>query len=337
MYKVTLIPGDGIGPEVTSSAMRIIEEVKAPIKWDIINAGAEVYKETGHFIPEELLKNIEQNKIVLKGPITTPIGKGFRSINVRLRKRFDTYANIRPIKTIPGIDSAFQDVDMVVVRENTEGLYSGIEHKITGGVTEAIKVITKQASTKIVEFAFKYALENKRKKVTVVHKANIMKITDGLFLECAREVSKKYSTIQYEEKIVDNMCMQLVMHPHQYDVLVMPNLYGDILSDLASGLVGGLGVVPGANIGDDIGIFEAVHGSAPDIAGKNIANPIACIMSACMMLEYIGEKLVAQRIRKSVMNVINEGKCITKDLGGNSTTKEMTEEICKKLRNRFID
>ncbi len=337
MYKVTLIPGDGIGPEVTSCVMRIIKETKVPIKWDIINAGAEVYKETGHFIPEELLKNIEQNKIVLKGPITTPIGKGFRSINVRLRKKFDTYANIRPIKTIPGIDSPFQDVDMVVVRENTEGLYSGIEHKITGGVTEAIKVITKQASTKIVEFAFKYALENKRKKVTAVHKANIMKITDGLFLECAREVSKKYSTIQYEEKIVDNMCMQLVMYPYQYDVLVMPNLYGDILSDLASGLVGGLGVVPGANIGDDIGIFEAVHGSAPDIAGKNVANPIACIMSACMMLEYIGEKLVAQRVRKSVMNVINEGKCITKDLGGDSTTEEMTEEICKKLKNRFID
>lgn len=332
MIKVTLVPGDGIGPEVAFAAKRVVDELGLNIDWEIINAGAGVYEKTGTFIPDELLDSISKNKIVLKGPITTPVGKGFRSINVTLRQKYKTYANVRPVKTISGLKTPFQNVDLVVVRENTEGLYSGIEHKITDGVTEAIKVITKEASTKIVDFAFRYAKENNRKKVTAVHKANIMKITDGLFLECAKEVSKNYPEIEYEEKIVDNMCMQLVMYPEKYDVLVLPNLYGDIMSDLASGLIGGLGLTPGANIGDGIGIFEAVHGSAPDIAGKNMANPTACILSAAMMLDYIGEKEGAQRIRKGVYEVIKDGKFITKDLGGNATTEEMTLEICKKLK-----
>lgn len=332
MIKVTLVPGDGIGPEVAFAAKRVVDELGLNIDWEIMNAGAGVYEKTGTFIPDELLDSISKNKIVLKGPITTPVGKGFRSINVTLRQKYKTYANVRPVKTISGLKTPFQNVDLVVVRENTEGLYSGIEHKITDGVTEAIKVITKEASTKIVDFAFRYAKENNRKKVTAVHKANIMKITDGLFLECAKEVSKNYPEIEYEEKIVDNMCMQLVMYPEKYDVLVLPNLYGDIMSDLASGLIGGLGLTPGANIGDGIGIFEAVHGSAPDIAGKNMANPTACILSAAMMLDYIGEKEGAQRIRKGVYEVIKDGKFITKDLGGNATTEEMTLEICKKLK-----
>ncbi|RKD34159.1 isocitrate dehydrogenase (NAD(+)) [Thermohalobacter berrensis] len=331
MVKVTLIPGDGIGPEVSYAAKKVIDSTDVNIDWEIINAGSDIYKGTGEFIPEKLLDSISRNKIVLKGPITTPVGKGFRSINVRLRQKYKTYANVRPVKSIPGLKTPFKNVDLVVIRENTEGLYAGIEHKLTDGVTEAIKVITEKASTKIVEFAFKYAQKNGRKKVTAVHKANIMKISDGLFLECARKIAQKYPDIDYEEKIVDNMSMQLVMYPEKYDVLVMPNLYGDILSDLSAGLVGGLGLVPGANIGDDIGIFEAVHGSAPDIAGKNISNPTACILSASMMLDYIGEKEWATKVRKAVWKVIKKGEAITKDLGGNATTEEMTEAICKAL------
>ncbi|MBS4535573.1 isocitrate/isopropylmalate dehydrogenase family protein [Clostridium sp. D2Q-14] len=331
MTKVTLIPGDGIGPEVAFAAKDVVDATGVDIEWDIVNAGADIYEKTGEFIPEALLKSIEKNRVVLKGPITTPIGKGFRSINVTLRQKFDTYANIRPLKTMPGTKGVFENVDLVVFRENTEGLYMGIEHRINEDVAEAIKVITRKGSMRIAEETFKYAKEKGRKKVTAVHKANIMKITDGLFLDCTRKVSKDYPDIEYEEKIVDNMCMQLVMYPERYDVLVMPNLYGDILSDLASGLVGGLGLVPGANIGSDIGIFEAVHGSAPDIAGKSLANPIACIMSSTMMLDYIGERERANRIRKAVWSVLKEGRHRTKDLGGNARTEEITKAICEKI------
>ena len=331
MVKVTLIPGDGIGPEVAYATRDVIDATGAQIEWEEVNAGETVYKEKGTFIPDELIESINKNRIAFKGPITTPVGKGFKSINVTLRQKYKTYANVRPIKSIPGVDSPFKDIDLVIVRENTEGLYAGIEHEITDGVTEAIKVITEEASTKIAEFAFKYALENGRKKVTAVHKANIMKITDGLFIRCARKVAEKYPQIEYEEVIVDNMCMQLVMYPDKYDVLVLPNLYGDIVSDLCAGLVGGLGLVPGANIGDDIGIFEAVHGSAPDIAGQNLANPIACIMSGAMLLDYIGEKEKAKMIRNAVWTVMDEGKVKTRDLNGNASTKEITAEICRQI------
>jgi len=332
MKKITLIPGDGIGPEVTDSALEVIRAAKVNIEWNCINAGEEVFKSTGAFIPLELLNSISSNKVALKGPITTPIGKGFKSINVTLRQKYNTYANVRPVKSIPGIKTPFNNVDLVIIRENTEDLYKGIEHLVAEGVAESIKVITEKASLRIGEFAFKYAKDNNRKKVTAVHKANIMKISDGLFLDCIRQVATKFPEIQYEEVIVDNMCMQLVMHPEKYDVLVLPNLYGDIVSDLAAGLVGGLGLVPGANIGDNIAIFEAVHGSAPDIAGRNLANPTACILSAAMMLDYLGEKTSAENIRQAVLTIIKDGKFTTKDLGGTATTKEMTRAICQLLK-----
>lgn len=332
MIKATLVPGDGIGPEVTFAAKKVIESTGVDIEWEIINAGEDVYKSTGQFIPDELLESIERNKLVLKGPITTPIGTGFKSINVTLRQKYNTFANVRPIKTIPNIDVPFENVDMVIIRENTEDLYAGIENRISNDMAQSIKIITREASTKIGEYAFEYAKSNNRKKVTAVHKANIMKISDGLFLECIRDVSKKYPEIEYEEVIVDNMCMQLVMNPQKYDVLVLPNLYGDIISDLGAGLIGGLGLVPGANIGDNIGIFESVHGSAPDIAGRNIANPIACILSGAMMLDYIGEKKAASDIRNAVFSVISKEDYLTKDLGGNSTTEEITLQICKELK-----
>lgn len=328
MINITLVPGDGIGPEVTYAAKTVIEAAKVKINWDIVNGGEEAFKQTGKYIPYELLDSISKNRVALKGPITTPIGQGFKSINVALRQKFNTYANVRPVQSIPGIKTPFNNIDLVIVRENSEDLYCGIEHLITDGVAESIKVITEKASTRIGEYAFQYAKNNNRRKVTAVHKANIMKISDGLFLECIRKVAIKYPEIQYEEVIVDNMCMQLVMHPQKYDVLVLPNLYGDIISDLTAGLVGGLGLVSGANLGENIAIFEAVHGSAPDIAGKNIANPTACILSGAMMLNYIGEKTAAEKIYKAVKKVIQEGKYITPDLEGNSTTQKMTEAIC---------
>ncbi|MDK2917628.1 MAG: isocitrate dehydrogenase [Candidatus Petromonas sp.] len=331
MYNITLIPGDGIGPEVTNSAKKVIEATGLKINWDIVNAGADVYTEKGVLVPDEVFKSLEKNKIALKGPITTPIGCGFRSINVALRKKYDLFSNVRPLKTISGIKTPFKDVDLVVFRENTEGLYSGIERSISNDSAEAIKVITRKASLRIVKAAFEYAVTNNKKKVTVVHKANIMKLTDGLFLDCAREVSKDYSHIELEEVIVDNMCMQLVMNPSQFQVIVTTNLYGDILSDLCAGLVGGLGVVPGANIGDNMAIFEAVHGSAPDIAGKNAANPTALILSGAMMLNYLGEKKKSDIIINAVLKTIGEGKYITKDLGGSSSTIEMTDAIVEKI------
>lgn len=333
MYKITLIPGDGIGPEVTDSAKRVIESTGLKVDWDIVNAGANVYKEKGILVPDEVYKSIEKNKIALKGPITTPIGSGFRSINVMLRKKYNLFSNVRPVKTIPGTNTPFKNIDLIIFRENTEGLYSGVEHKPSKDSAEAIKIITKEASLKIINEAFDYAKKNDKKKVTVVHKANIMKLTDGLFLDCAREVSKNYPEILLEEVIVDNMCMQLVMNPSQFEVIVTTNLYGDILSDLCAGLVGGLGLVPGANIGEDMAIFEAVHGSAPDIAGKNIANPTAIILSSAMMLNYLGEKEKSNLIINAVIDVIDEGKFLTKDLGGTSYTTEITNAIIGKIKN----
>lgn len=331
MYEITLIPGDGIGPEVIDSAKQVIEATGLDIKWDIVNAGTDVYEKEGVIIPNEVFESIEKNKIVLKGPITTPIGCGFRSINVLLRKKYDLFANVRPVKKINGIKTPFKEIDLVIFRENTEGLYSGIDRKTSEDSAEAIKITTRKASLRIVEEAFKYAKKNDKKKVAVVHKANIMKFADGLFLDCAREVSKRYPEIELQEVIVDNMCMQLVMNPSKYDVIVTTNLYGDILSDLCAGLVGGLGLVPGANIGNDMAIFEAVHGSAPDIAGKNMANPIAVILSGAMMLNYLGEKKKSELIINAVSKTIEEGKYLTKDLGGSASTIDMTKAIIEKL------
>ncbi|MCT4620670.1 MAG: isocitrate/isopropylmalate dehydrogenase family protein [Marinisporobacter sp.] len=333
MYKITLIPGDGIGPEVTSATRKVIEATGIKIDWDIVNAGLDVYKEKGVLVPDEVYESLERNRIALKGPITTPIGKGFRSINVGLRKKYNLFSNVRPIKSIPGTSSPFKNVDLVIFRENTEGLYSGIENKPSEDSSEAIKIITKTASLKIAKAAFEYAVKNNKKRMTVVHKANILKLTDGLFLDCVREVAKSYPNIALQEIIVDNMCMQLVMNPHQFEVIVTTNLYGDILSDLCAGLVGGLGLVPGANIGDDLAIFEAVHGSAPDIAGKNMANPTAIILSAAMMLNHLGETQKANLIIQAVIKTIQEGKFITRDLGGLSSTDEMTESIIKNMKN----
>lgn len=331
MYNITLIPGDGIGPEVTSSAKKIIEATGIDINWDIVNAGADVYKDKGVLVPDEVYASIEKNKVVLKGPITTPVGCGFRSINVLLRKKYDLFANIRPVKKINGIDTAFENIDLVIFRENTEGLYSGIERQIDDDTAEAIKIITRKASLRIAEEAFKYAEKNNKKKVAVVHKANIMKLADGLFLDAARTISKNFPDIELQEVIVDNMCMQLVMNPSKYEVIVTTNLYGDILSDLCAGLVGGLGLVPGANIGKDMAIFEAVHGSAPDIAGKNMANPIAVILSGAMLLNYLGETEKSNLIINAVHKTISDGKYITKDLGGLASTTDMTNAIIENL------
>lgn len=330
MNKITLIKGDGIGSEIIQSAKKIIETSGAEIIWEEFDAGLESLNKHGVLMSKDLIKSIEKNKVVLKGPITTPIGEGFKSINVLLRQKFNTYANIRPIKSYKGIKSRYENIDLVVIRENTEDLYAGIEHKISDFAAESVKLITRPASRRIAEYAFRYAVKNNRKKVTVVHKANIMKMTDGLFLEEARAVAKEYASIDYEEVIVDNMCMQLVLNPEKYDILLCPNLYGDILSDLAAGLVGGLGIVPSANLGD-IAIFEAVHGSAPNIAGKNIANPLAIILSAIFMLEYIGEMDAAFRIKHAVSEILEEGLYLTPDLGGNATTTDMTNEICRKI------
>lgn len=331
-YNITLIPGDGIGPEVTEAAVHVIEAAGVNVNWEVVEAGANVIEEYGTPLPDYVLNSIEKNKIALKGPITTPVGKGFRSVNVALRQKFNLYANVRPIKTYKGIKSRYDNVDLVIVRENTEDLYAGIEHKIGDYAAESIKIITKDASEKIAKFAFDLAKNEGRKKVTAVHKANIMKFSDGLFLNTAREVAKDYKDIEFEDVIVDAMSMKLVQTPENYDVLVMPNLYGDILSDMGAGLVGGLGVVPGGNIGTDIAVFESVHGSAPDIAGKGIANPLATILSSVMMLRYIGENEAAGKIDVAIAKVLEEGSKLTVDLGGSASTKEFTEEVIKKLK-----
>jgi len=331
MYNITLIPGDGIGPEVSEAAKHVVDATGLNINWEIVNAGEKVFKDTGVLVPDEVFESIEKNKIALKGPITTPIGSGFRSINVMLRKKYDLYSNVRPVRSLPGINTPFKGIDLVIFRENTEGLYAGIEQELPDGTCEAVKRVTRNASIRIAEAAFEYAKKNNKKKVTVAHKANIMKLADGLFLNCVREVSQTYPDIILKEVIVDNMCMQLVMNPNQFEVIVTMNLYGDLLSDLCAGLVGGLGLVPGANIGKDISIFEAVHGSAPDIAGKNLANPIALILSSAMMLNHMGETDKAEAIIKAVTKTIYEDKILTCDLGGKATTNEITEAIIKNI------
>lgn len=328
MYTVTLIPGDGIGPEVIKSMVEVVEATGVNIKWEEVKAGQEVIEKYNTPIPDYVIDSIKRNKVAIKGPITTPIGKGFKSVNVTLRQNLDLYVNLRPIKSFKGIKSRYENIDLVIVRENTEDLYTGIEHKIGDYGAESIKLITKPACERICEFAFKYAMDNNRKKVTGVHKANIMKLSDGLFLNTYREVASKYN-IEYDDLIVDAAAMNLVLNPQNYDVMVMPNLYGDILSDLCAGLVGGLGIIPGANIGKEYAVFEAVHGSAPQIANQNIANPTAIIQSSVMMLRYLGEYDAAKKIENALEQVFLNGKNLTIDLGGRALTKEFTEEIIK--------
>lgn len=330
-HNVTLIPGDGIGPEITRAVRKIIEASGVNICWEVVEAGAAVIPEYGTPLPDHVINSIKKNKVAFKGPLTTPVGKGFRSVNVALRKELDLYANLRPAKSLPGIAARYSNIDLVVVRENTEDLYAGVEHMVGRDAAESIKIITREASKRIVKFAFDYAVKNNRKKVTAVHKANIMKLSDGLFLECAREVAEEYQNIEFEDVIVDAMCMKLVQDPGNYDVLVMPNLYGDIISDLCAGLIGGLGVAPGANIGSEVAIFEPVHGSAPDLAGKNKANPLAAVLSAVLMLKYLEEFQAAELIYNAVIEVLKEGVHLTNDLGGMSSTIEMTEAIIEKI------
>ena len=328
---ITLIPGDGIGPEVTSAAVRVLEAAGADVEWEHYTVGTAAIAQHGDPLPQAALDSILRNGVALKGPVATPVGKGFRSINVALRKALVLYANLRPVRSTPGIPSRFTDVDLVVVRENTEGLYSGIEHEVVPGVMESLKVITEKASTRIARYAYEHARSEKRRRVTTVHKANIMKLSDGLFLDCCRKVAAEYPEIESDDKIVDNMCMQLVVKPEEYDVLLLENLYGDIVSDLAAGLVGGLGVVPGANIGEKAAVFEAVHGSAPDIAGRNLANPLALIRSAAMMMRYLGEVTIAGRIERAVERTVSEQGKLTRDLGGSCTTTEFTEVLVAAL------
>jgi isocitrate dehydrogenase (NAD+) len=332
-HRLTLIPGDGIGPEVTNAVLRVLDAAGFKAEWEEFSAGAAALAEHGTTLPQPLLDSIRKNKVALKGPITTPIGEGFTSVNVGLRKALALYANLRPVWNLPNVPSRFQNVDLVIVRENTEDLYAGLEHTVIPGVVESLKIITEEASTKIARFAFEYARKHKRKRVTAVHKANIMKLSDGLFLECTRKVAREFPEVQYDERIVDAACMHLVMHPEKLDVLVLPNLYGDIVSDLCAGLVGGLGVVPAANLGDDgVGVFEAVHGTAPDIAGQNKANPTALLLSAVLMLYHLNEDDKAQRIMKALWTALGDGSARTADLGGHATTSQFTDAIVKALR-----
>ena len=330
MHKITLINGDGIGPEITDSVVKIIDATGLKIDWDLQTAGADVIVSEGTPLPKRVLESIKKNKVALKAPVTTPIGKGFRSVNVQLRKELDLYANLRPCKNLPNIKTKFDNVDIVVVRENTEDLYAGIERQIDNDTAESIKIITRKASERISKFAFDYAVKNNRHEVCVVTKANIMKLSDGLFLECFRNISKDYPQIKTREILVDNLCMQLVQKPEQFDVLVLPNLYGDIVSDLCAGLIGGLGVAQGANIGLDCAVFEPVHGSAPDIKGQNKANPTALLLSAIEMLKYIGENDVAEQINKALFKTLADG-IFTLDIGGKVTNTEFTEAIIRNL------
>jgi isocitrate dehydrogenase (NAD+) len=327
-HTVTLIPGDGIGPEVTEAVLRIIAVAGVSIEWLPYDAGLLALERHGTTLPLELLDSIRRTRVALKGPVTTPIGEGFTSVNVGLRKSLSLFANVRPVWSIEGVPSRYSDIDLVIVRENTEDLYSGLEHEVVPGVVESLKVITQDASMRIARFAFDYARRNARKSITAVHKANIMKLGDGLFLKCVRAVARENVDIPYNERIVDAVCMQLVINPHQFDLLVLPNLYGDIVSDLCAGLVGGLGVVPGANLGEDVAVFEAVHGSAPDIAGKNLANPTALLLSALMMLRHLDERAAADRIMQALGRVLAAGTVRTGDLGGSATTTEFTSAVC---------
>ena len=335
-HKVTLIPGDGIGHEVTGAAVRMLEATGVKFEWEEFQAGAEAFEKYKEYIPKALNDSIERTKVALKGPVTTPIGGGFSSINVELRKRFELFANFRPIRNLPNVPTRYPGVDLIIVRENTEGLYSGIEHEVVPGVVESLKIITEKASTRISKWAFEYARKAGRKKIYSIHKANIMKLSDGLFIRCSRNVSKEYPEITYGKHIVDNTCMQLVTNPYQYDVLLLENLYGDIVSDLCAGLVGGLGLVPGANFGHEIAIFEAVHGSAPDIAGKNIANPTAVLRSGVLMLRHLGEDEAANKIRRAVEIVYGEKRHITRDMGGTATTSEFADAVIEAMQNERV-
>jgi isocitrate dehydrogenase (NAD+) len=330
-HTITLVPGDGIGPEVTEAVLRILSAAGVSIEWDRHVAGVLAVERSGQPLPAELLASIRHTKVALKGPVTTPIAAGFTSVNVGLRKALDLYANLRPVWTLPHAPARFGPIDLVIVRENTEDLYAGLEHEVVPGVVESLKIITARASTRIAEFAFAYARRHGRKKVTSIHKANIMKMSDGLFIESVRAVARQYSDIAYDEKIVDAACMHLVMNPAQFDVLVMPNLYGDIVSDLCAGLVGGLGMVGAANHGTDVAVFEAVHGSAPDIAGKQIANPTALLLSAILMLRHIDESAAADRIMSALERVLAAKQTLTRDLGGTATTFEFADAICREI------
>lgn len=331
LYNITLIDGDGIGPEITQSVVKIIDASGVKINWEKCLAGARAYEKFGNTLPDETINSIEKNKVALKAPITTPIGTGFKSVNVELRRHFDLYANVRPSKNLPAVKTPFSNVDLVIIRENTEDIYAGLEDKIDENTIHGIKLITRQGCDRICDFAFQYAIKNNRKQVGVVTKANISKLADGMFLNCFREISKKYPDIETGEILVDNLCMQLVQKPSQFDVLVMPNLYGDIVSDLCAGLIGGLGVAQSGNIGKNCAIFEAVHGSAPDIAGKGIANPTGLLRSACMMLNYIGEKEASKRIENALFETLKDGAKLTQDLGGSATTEEFAQEIITRL------
>src|SRR6195256_1049538 len=330
-HKVTLIPGDGIGREVTGATVRILEASGVKFEWETFQAGAEAFEKYREYIPKELTESIERTHVALKGPITTPIGGGFASINVQLRKQFELYANFRPISNLPHIPTRYPNVDLIIVRENTESLYSGLEHEVVPGVVESLKIITEKASTRIAKFAFEYARKNQRKKIHAIHKANIMKLSDGLFLRCCRNIAKEFPKITYGEHIVDNTCMQLVMNPYQYDMLVMENLYGDILSDLCAAFVGGLGFVPSANLGDECAIFEAVHGSAPDIAGKNLANPTALLRSALLMVRHLGEHEASTKIRNALERVYRHREKLTRDIGGGAGTSEFADAVIEEM------
>lgn len=330
--KITFIPGDGIGPEIMYATKEIIDKVVDNIEWEEVIAGQTAYEKSGELLPSETIESIEKNKIAFKGPITTPVGKGFRSINVQLRQIFKLYSNVRPIKSYEGIDSLHEGVDLVVVRENSEDLYAGIEHMVTEDAAESIKIITREASERIADFAFKLAEKENRSKVTLTHKANIMKLTDGLFLESGRKIAENYPDIGFEDVIVDAMSMKLVMNPHDYQVIVAPNLYGDILSDMAAGLIGGIGLAPSANIGDDTAIFEPVHGSAPDIAGQNIANPTSAILSGAMMLRYLGEEDAGLKIENALKIVLRNKELHTKDIGGNLSTTEFAQAVIDNIK-----
>ncbi|MBS1828959.1 MAG: isocitrate dehydrogenase (NAD(+)) [Acidobacteria bacterium] len=332
-HPVTLLPGDGIGPEVAAATVRAVDATGVAIEWDRVELSGEVIERTRQSVPDSVIESLNRTRVGLKGPVTTPVAGGFQSVNVALRKKFDLFANVRPVRSLAGIKTRFQDVavDMVIFRENTEDLYSGLEHEVVTDVVTSLKVITRTASTRIAKYAFEYARRNGRKKVTAIHKANIMKLGDGLFLRCCRETAELYPEILYKELIVDNASMQMVMRPETFDLLLLPNLYGDIVSDLAAGLVGGLGLVPGANMGESHAVFEAVHGSAPDIAGKGIANPTALMQSAVMMLLYLGERDAANRLQNAISKVYAEGKTVTADIGGTATTDQFTDAVIAAL------
>jgi isocitrate dehydrogenase (NAD+) len=332
-HQITLIPGDGIGPEVADATVRAIEATGVQIAWERVELNAKLIQEAGESVPQNVLDSVARTHVGLKGPVTTPIAGGFQSVNVALRKKLDLFANVRPVRSLPGVKTRFKDtnIDLVIFRENTEDLYAGLEHEVVPGVIESLKIITQRASERIARKAFAFARWAPRRKITAVHKANIMKLSDGLFLHCCREVAKEYPEIEYNELIVDNASMQLVMRPEIFDVLLMPNLYGDIVSDLAAGLVGGLGVVPGANIGAHHAVFEAVHGSAPDIAGKGLANPTALMLSAALMLIHIGEQSAAARLQAAIQKVYSEGRHLTRDVGGGASTSEFTGAVIQAL------